>query len=82
MRLQQGQTWKQGDNYYRIVEWARMSITYKTMTDLESREGTMHRVSKKEFCRLIKDAVLMPAPEPRPKSEGELDTETDSTQDR
>ena len=58
MKLQQGQTWKRGDAYFRIVEWARLSITYKVMKDLSSGEGTMHTVTKKEFCRLIKTAEL------------------------
>jgi len=34
------------------------------MTDLETREGTIHDVSKKEFCRLLKGAELyQPEPE-------------------
>ena len=70
MKLQQGQTWKQGDTYYRIVEWARLSIHYKTMTDLVSKEGTMHKATKKEFCRLIKGATLLSADElPKPDEE-------------
>ena len=56
MKLQQGQIWKKGDAYYRIVEWARLSVKYKVMTDPVVAEGTMHQASKKEFCRLIKGA--------------------------
>ena len=59
MKLHQGQIWKKGENYFRIVEWARMSIDYKAMTDPDSIEGTRHVVTKKEFCRLIKGAVLL-----------------------
>ena len=59
MKPQQGQIWKQGDDYYRIVEWARLSIEYKLIKDLESGEGTHHSVTKKEFCRLIKGAELV-----------------------
>lgn len=59
MRLQQGQIWKKGDDYYRIVQWARHAIEYKHMTDLETKEGTFHEVPKKEFCRLIKRAELL-----------------------
>lgn len=59
MKLQQGQVWKQGDTYYRIVVWARLSIDYKEMTSPTSGEGTHHQVTKKEFCRLIKDATLL-----------------------
>jgi hypothetical protein len=59
MRLQQGQIWKQGDDYYRIVEWSRMAIGYKAMKDPTSGEGTWHEVPKKEFCRLLKGAELL-----------------------
>ena len=59
MKLEQGQIWKQGDDYLRIVEWERLSIEYKSMKDPASKEGTRHRVTKKEFCRLIKGAVLL-----------------------
>jgi len=59
MKLQQGQIWKQGDDFYRIVEWARLSIEYKLIKDLESGEGPHHSVTKKEFCRLIKGAELV-----------------------
>ena len=59
MKLEQGQIWKKGDEYLRIVEWARLSIEYKVMKDPVTKEGTMHRASKKEFCRLLKGAVLM-----------------------
>lgn len=62
MRLQQGQVWKQGTEYYRIVEWARLSITYKRMSQLDGGEGTHHTATKKEFCRLIKGAELVPPP--------------------
>jgi hypothetical protein len=63
MKLQQGQLWKKGSEYIRIVNWARLEIEYKTMTDLESGKGTLHQMSKKEFCRLIKGAELI---EPQP----------------
>jgi hypothetical protein len=57
MKLEQGQIWKKGDEYIRIVEWARMSIEYKLMKDPVSKVGTVHRATKKEFCRLLKGAV-------------------------
>ncbi|MGI9242354.1 MAG: hypothetical protein ACR2RV_16270 [Verrucomicrobiales bacterium] len=59
MKLQQGQIWKKGDEYFRIVGWARLSIDYKHIKDLDSGEGTRHVVTKKEFCRLIKGAELI-----------------------
>ncbi|MCB1241797.1 MAG: hypothetical protein AB7I98_13030 [Verrucomicrobiales bacterium] len=59
MKLEQGQIWQQGDAYYRIVEWSRLAIDYKAIKDLNSREGTRHQVTKKEFCRLIKGGRLL-----------------------
>lgn len=59
MKLEQGQVWKQGADYLRIVDWSRMEIVYKTMKDLSTRVGTQHRVTKKEFCRMLKDAKLL-----------------------
>ncbi len=68
MKLEQGQIWKQGEDYLRIVEWARLSIEYKLMKDPVSKQGTLHRVTKKEFCRLLKGAVLL-NPEDRSSTE-------------
>ena len=65
MTLQQGQVWKQGEDYLRIVEWSRMEIVYKIMKDMTTRVGTQHRVTKKEFCRMLKGARLL-APEEVP----------------
>ncbi len=67
MKLQQGQIWKQGEDFYRIVEWSRTDIAYKAMKDPELGEGTRHEVTKKEFCRLIKGAELLPSKD-RPKA--------------
>lgn len=62
MKLEQGQIWKKDDDYLRIVEWARMSIEYKLMKDPLTKEGTLHKVTKKEFCRLLKGAELIELP--------------------
>jgi len=59
MKLQQGQIWKAGEDFLRIVELHRLEVKYKAMRDLETREGTHHHVTKKQFCRLIKDATLL-----------------------
>lgn len=59
MKLEQGQIWKKGDEYIRIVEWARMSIDYKLMKNPASKIGTVHHAKKKDFCRLLKGAVLV-----------------------
>lgn len=58
MKLEQGQIWKKDDSYLLITMWARLDIEYKEMKDLETREGSIHEVTKKEFCRLIKGAEL------------------------
>ncbi len=59
LKLEQGQIWKQGDEFLRIVKWSRLAIEYKKMTDPAAKDGTVHDVTKKEFCRLIKGATLM-----------------------
>jgi hypothetical protein len=59
MHLEQGQVWKKGDEYLRIVTWERMAIEYKAMTDPEAGEGPVQRATKKEFCRMIKGASLL-----------------------
>jgi hypothetical protein len=59
MKLLQGQAWKQGDLYLRIVRLERLEVEYKALKSLASLDGTHHIVSKKEFCRLIKNATLL-----------------------
>ena len=59
MKLEQGQIWQRGEDYIRIVEWARLSIEYKVMKDPVSKVGTLHKATKKEFCRLLKGATLL-----------------------
>jgi hypothetical protein len=71
MKLEQGQIWQRGEDYYRIVEWARLSIEYKAMKDPASKQGTLHKATKKEFCRLLKGAVLL-KPEDLPAAEAEV----------
>ena len=60
-KLEQGQVWKVGEDFYRIVTWQRLAIEYKHITDWETREGTQHKVTKKEFCRLIRHGELLDA---------------------
>ncbi len=57
--LAQNQLWKQGDRYIRIVIWERLAIRYRETASPDAAEGTIHDVTKKEFCRLIKGAVLI-----------------------
>ncbi len=59
MRLQQNQVWQKGDEFLRIVKLERLEVQYKAITNLVTGEGRHHHVSKKEFCRLIKDATLL-----------------------
>ena len=59
MKLCQGQVWKQGREYIRIVRLERLEVEYKSLTTLASKEGTKHVTSKKDFCRLLKRARLL-----------------------
>ncbi|MDB6175729.1 MAG: hypothetical protein JWL59_5040 [Chthoniobacteraceae bacterium] len=59
MKLLQNQVWKLGDQYIRLVQLERLEVQYKAVTNLLTGEGTHHHVSKKEFCRLVKDATLL-----------------------
>ena len=60
MKLQQGQVWKQGGEFLRIVRLERFEVEYKSLLCATSRTGTHHHTSKKEFCRLLKKALLLP----------------------
>jgi len=59
MKLQQGQVWKQGQEYIRIVRLERLEVEYKSMTSLHTKEGRKLVTSKKDFCRLLKQARLL-----------------------
>ena len=61
LKLQQGQVWKHGREFVRIVHLARLEVGYKVMKDLKSGEGTHHHTSKKDFCRLLKSCTLLRA---------------------
>lgn len=66
MKLRQGQLWDLGGQYARIVVLERLAVEYKAMKDLDTSEGTHHRVSKKEFCALVRKATLVPATKDSP----------------
>lgn len=69
LKLQQGQIWKLGESFLRITRLERLAVEYKSSPTPAGKSGTLHSVTKKEFCRLIKTAVLQPsapAPLPRP----------------
>jgi len=63
LKLQQGQIWKHGDEFIRIVQLARLEVGYKVVRNLKTGEGTHRHASKKDFCRLLKSATLL-APKP------------------
>lgn len=65
MKLAQNQVYKQGAKYFRIVQLERLGVQYKAVTNLLTRDGEHHHVSKKEFCRLIKGATLLTQSEVR-----------------
>lgn len=69
LKLQQGQVWQLGDQLLRITRLERLAVEYKATVSQAGKEGKVQQVTKKEFCRLIKTAVLLPAapaPAPRP----------------
>lgn len=59
MKLCQGQIWKQGKEYIRIVRLERLEVEYKSLASPTSKEGMKHVTSKKDFCRLLKQARLL-----------------------
>jgi hypothetical protein len=59
LKLRQGQVWKHGDEFIRIVQLARLEVGYKVVKNLKTGEGTHRRASKKDFCRLLKSATLL-----------------------
>jgi hypothetical protein len=79
MKLRQGQVWKQGKEYLRIVRLERLEVEYKSMPNLGNKEGTKHVTSKKDFCRLLKGAHLLAAAKKSPPALNEAD-EVVSTQ--
>lgn len=59
LKLQQSQVWKVGNAYLRVVRVERLAVDYKQQPSPNSKKGTHHHVTKKEFCRLIKGATLL-----------------------
>jgi hypothetical protein len=74
MKLQQGQIWKCATEYVRVVHLERLEVGYKSFKNLKSPEGVHQHTSKKDFCRLLKGAVLLaPAPKPAKEKSGSDD---------
>lgn len=59
LKLQQGQVWKRGDEFIRIVHLERLEVKYKVLKNLNSGEGKHEHTSKKDFCRLLKECTLL-----------------------
>ena len=60
LKLKQGQIWKHGDDYIRIVHLERLEVGYKTIKNLNTGEGKHIVTSKKDFCRLLKACTRLP----------------------
>jgi len=60
LKLKQGQVWKRGSEFIRIVHLERLEVAYKVVKDLRSGASGQHRhTSKKDFCRLLKECRLL-----------------------
>ena len=59
LKLQQGQVWKHGDEFIRIVQLERLEVGYKVVKHLQSGSGEHRHTSKKDFCRLLKSCTLL-----------------------
>ncbi len=62
-RLQQGQVWKLGNEFIRIVRLERLAVEYKAGKNLKPGEGRHLQATKKEFCRLLKTATFVSSPQ-------------------
>jgi hypothetical protein len=70
LKLRQGQVWKHGDEFIRIVHLERLEVRYKVVKNLKTGEGRHEHTSKKDFCRLLKSCTLLAAKSaPAPDSE-------------
>lgn len=58
MKLEQGQLWKKGEKYFRIIVRERLAVRYKETSGPGEEEGKVHDVTKKEFCRMLQGAEL------------------------
>lgn len=60
LKLRQGQIWKSGEDYIRIVHLERLEVGYKVIKNRKTGEGKHIVTSKKDFCRLLKTCTLLP----------------------
>jgi hypothetical protein len=68
MKLQQGQVWKSGGEFIRIVQLERLAVGYKSADNLKFTGGQHQHTSKKDFCRLLKGATLLAPASPAKSS--------------
>ena len=61
MKLRQGEVWQREGEFLRVIRVERLAVEYKAMKSLAAKTGTLHKVTKKEFCRLLKSAEWLPA---------------------
>ena len=59
MKLQQGQIWKCGDQFVRIVHLERLEVGFKSADNPRFTDGEHQHTSKKDFCRMLKGATLI-----------------------
>ena len=59
MKLSQNQLWRKENKFYRIVRLERLAVDYKELDPKDSDKGDHYSVSKKEFCRLIKNGEVV-----------------------
>src|ERR1700744_5067951 len=73
MKLQQGQIWKCGDSYVRIVQLERLEVGYKSASSRKFTDGKHQHTSKKDFCRMLKGATLIGSPARKPLTAASAD---------
>jgi hypothetical protein len=66
LKLRQGQVWKHGNEFIRIVKLERLEVSYLTFKKLKPGTGQPRHTSKKDFCRLLKTCTLLDPKPARP----------------
>jgi hypothetical protein len=68
LKLKQGQTWKCGEKFIRIVKLERLEVGYKSAASPNLTGGSHHQTSKKDFCRMLKGGTLITPKSPEKNS--------------
>jgi hypothetical protein len=63
MKLGQGQIWQRAGELIHIIRVERLEVEFKVKKRLSDKGGPNQTLTKKEFCRLLKTAELIPASE-------------------